>query len=1159
MKDILTTDTTEKQNRFYSHKIADKYFFGGYFNLASNNIYEVFEEVNKRNTFGKLAKRDNGNLKNYIIHVFKDELSISDFEKRVAIFASYFPILETVDKKSIKERNRTIDLTLSQRIRQFREMLISLVTAVDQLRNFYTHYHHSDIVIENKVLDFLNSSFVSTALHVKDKYLKTDKTKEFLKETIAAELDILIEAYKKKQIEKKNTRFKANKREDILNAIYNEAFWSFINDKDKDKDKETVVAKGADAYFEKNHHKSNDPDFALNISEKGIVYLLSFFLTNKEMDSLKANLTGFKGKVDRESGNSIKYMATQRIYSFHTYRGLKQKIRTSEEGVKETLLMQMIDELSKVPNVVYQHLSTTQQNSFIEDWNEYYKDYEDDVETDDLSRVIHPVIRKRYEDRFNYFAIRFLDEFFDFPTLRFQVHLGDYVHDRRTKQLGKVESDRIIKEKVTVFARLKDINSAKASYFHSLEEQDKEELDNKWTLFPNPSYDFPKEHTLQHQGEQKNAGKIGIYVKLRDTQYKEKAALEEARKSLNPKERSATKASKYDIITQIIEANDNVKSEKPLVFTGQPIAYLSMNDIHSMLFSLLTDNAELKKTPEEVEAKLIDQIGKQINEILSKDTDTKILKKYKDNDLKETDTDKITRDLARDKEEIEKLILEQKQRADDYNYTSSTKFNIDKSRKRKHLLFNAEKGKIGVWLANDIKRFMFKESKSKWKGYQHTELQKLFAYFDTSKSDLELILSNMVMVKDYPIELIDLVKKSRTLVDFLNKYLEARLEYIENVITRVKNSIGTPQFKTVRKECFTFLKKSNYTVVSLDKQVERILSMPLFIERGFMDDKPTMLEGKSYKQHKEKFADWFVHYKENSNYQNFYDTEVYEITTEDKREKAKVTKKIKQQQKNDVFTLMMVNYMLEEVLKLSSNDRLSLNELYQTKEERIVNKQVAKDTQERNKNYIWNKVVDLQLCDGLVHIDNVKLKDIGNFRKYENDSRVKEFLTYQSDIVWSAYLSNEVDSNKLYVIERQLDNYESIRSKELLKEVQEIECSVYNQVANKESLKQSGNENFKQYVLQGLLPIGMDVREILILSTDVKFKKEEIIQLGQAGEVEQDLYSLIYIRNKFAHNQLPIKEFFDFCENNYRSISDNEYYAEYYMEIFRSIKEKYAN
>jgi hypothetical protein len=84
----------------------------------------------------------------------------------------------------------------------------------------------------------------------------------------------------------------------------------------------------------------------------------------------------------------------------------------------------MIDELSKVPDCVYQNLSETKQKDFIEDWNEYFKDNEENAENLENSRVVHPVIRKRYEDKFNYFAMRFLDEFANFKTLKFQVSMG---------------------------------------------------------------------------------------------------------------------------------------------------------------------------------------------------------------------------------------------------------------------------------------------------------------------------------------------------------------------------------------------------------------------------------------------------------------------------------------------------------------------------------------------------------------------------------------------------------------------------------------------------------------------------------------------------------------------------------------------------------------
>jgi len=187
--------------------------------------------------------------------------------------------------------------------------------------------------------------------------------------------------------------------------------------------------------------------------------------------------------------------------------------------------------------------------------------------------------------------------------------------------------------------------------------------------------------------------------------------------------------------------------------------------------------------------------------------------------------------------------------------------------------------------------------------------------------------------------------------------------------------------------------------------------------------------------------------------------------------------------------------MLRNVFSSPIDVILQLEELYQNREERLANKQIAKETQVHNINFVWNKVVDLKLCDGKIVIDKVKLKDIGTYRKYERDNRVNIFLTYQSDLLWKAYLPNDGDVDKICVIERQLDNYEKVRSKELLKEVQEIERIVYEKVKSKDSLRQGGNENFKQYVLQGLLPKGTDYRDLEVLSGDIRFTEEEIRQL----------------------------------------------------------------
>ena len=56
-------------------KKEDKYYFGGYFNLAENNINEVFKEVKKR--LGETNSSSNIELLN---NVFRKEMSLVDYE-----------------------------------------------------------------------------------------------------------------------------------------------------------------------------------------------------------------------------------------------------------------------------------------------------------------------------------------------------------------------------------------------------------------------------------------------------------------------------------------------------------------------------------------------------------------------------------------------------------------------------------------------------------------------------------------------------------------------------------------------------------------------------------------------------------------------------------------------------------------------------------------------------------------------------------------------------------------------------------------------------------------------------------------------------------------------------------------------------------------------
>ena len=1124
------TTVTGKGIAYSPYLIKDKHYFGGYFNLALNNIQNVIEEFNKRT--GK-----KGNSLNGLKEAFKPEMSFSDYERYVHILGEYLPITAHLDKAYLKDNGTLKEISKEERIVFFRDMLCKLINLVNSLRDFYSHHHHNTITIDPAVFAFLDTSLITTVADTKENYLKTDKTKQLLNVSLKEELDLLCRE-KTAYLKQNNIKFDRKDKNAIVNAVYNDAFKNFVYKKEDqlhltDFKKSRIVNTGKMVR-----------DFDLDLSVSGIVYLLSMFLSRKEIELFKGNIKGFKASVIKGSDdfekNSIHFMATHRIYSVHAYKGLKKKIRATHFDAKQMLLMQLLDELSKVPHEVYKHLDTSLQNSFIEDWNEYFMDHEENGENLENSRIIHPVIRKRYEDKFSYFALRFLDTCIDFPSLRFQVHMGHYVHHKMEKQLvnGKIVSDRAIKEKITVFARLDDVNKAKNEYFNAVDSNEEE----GWEYFPNPAYDFPKQHTGAFEGSarQKNAGKIGIYLHIKNSAIQQK--IQEAKARLHPHTRHNSKSSKQQIIEKIIGLNANYK-KTPVVYTGAPLAYLSVHDLHAILYDLLVKG----KTAKEVEDSIEKQFVKQLSEIEAKDTSVKILKKYAvKGHISGINVPKLQNDLVKEKDSLISLYDEHRYRVEDFEKTKKSR---SYPHKRNHILFPSEKGRIAVWLANDIKRFMPQSFKLEWKGYQHSELQRLFAYYETNHKLIEDLLQK-AGIKDFPFNLYGCLQKN-TLEDFYPLYLERRIDYIAQLVEQLKNFKEYPKIvKKVTAECFRILKQHNYKQCGLDEQVQRLLATPVLLERGFLDEKPTMLPGVAFSEHKELFAGWFIYYKENKNYQKFYNTEQYPLTCNDE-ELYKINSHIKKQQKNDVFALLMARKLFKEVFHHEAG--FALADLYQSRSERLQNSQYARDTQQRNENFIWNKPVALGLLAGRVTIPDVKLKDIGNFKAYETDQRVKAFLAYDPGKRWHAYLPNNVKKEEvaLNVIECQLQNYEYVRAHKLLKEVQVLEQYIYEKTEDKTVLKQSSHENFRNYILNGLY--NKDVTDGFAVFGKEKFENIVVNHIKEkAKDLEKKLFILTFIRNKFCHNQLPDKKFYDFCRETV-AVKPDCFYGDFYLEVFKNI------
>lgn len=1180
----------QKQTEFNPYLSADKHYFAGYFNLASNNIESIFIEFKKRLHIDTKDKNPKTILKYY----FTDSCSIVDWERGIRILTDYLPIMNFLNLSIEEERFKKSE---HKRREYFRNNFIYLIGAINELRNFYTHYYHDEIKFDKLKIDsnyfnyssalfsFLDHTLLKTALDTKKNYLKADKTKEILKESLKEQLTELFKLKKENHQSKSDeNRIVRNKQklagekqddvysipdnENIMRSIYNDAFARLLY---KDKNTKDTILNDFSKTAINTYNCPREFDYSLPISTSGIVFLLSMFLSKREIEDFKSNIRGFRGKVVKEDilkNNSLRYMATQRVYACLAFKDLKYRVKTTSFD-KETLLMQMIDELSKVPDCVYQTLDQKKQEEFIEDINEYYKDNEENEENLENSHVVHPVIRKRYDDKFNYFALRYLDEFGGFTKLKFQLHLGNYIHHTKKKKIGNTEitSERIIKEKINVFGKLSEAVNLKRTFL------DKEEYTNLgWELFPNPCYNFV-------------GNNIPIYIKLDKTKdtpvHLEKEAIKKEIYTGDEKrkERSNGKPNKTQILDEIIDSNKDFVQ-------GDPIAILSLNEIPALLYELLYKGT----TATEIEAILIDRIIEQFNAIKTVDANTNLSKdKFPKKLNKATNTlsvdyNKLLRDIEVEiNKTVEKQIIIQKNKKEVRNHQDALQ--KDKSKFRKNVFYTSEKGIEASWIANDLKQFMPQKVKENWKGYQHSELQRTLAFYEHTKEEIASLLAVWDFDNDIIGEKIKDCLNKTTFENFYEAYLNQRLDYFKEKNTQLEVYKNDSKIlKILSKELYRFFKEQNYQIQPLSTQIKRLMAKPTCFPKGIFDSKPTRILGVNFKENKEQFADWFVYANaDQHNFQSYYDSNLYQRNhskayTEQgiysptknlapiqqhsnfvKRQEGEIRK----QKNRDLFTKLMVDDLFFKVFNQEIDT--SLAEIFQSKPERLKNQIIAdlqKDKQKgdaseniKNKNFIWNKDVPIQLENSNI-VEYVKLKNVGKFRKDEGDQRIQTFIKYEPEIQWTAYLAHDWKSlseiKPINNFKIQIEEYEYIRSEKLLKEIHLLEKKIYELVEDKNVLLYKGSPNFKKYLSSYLhLSKPLTCDEIDFFDND--FSDTTIYDKIHNYPIRiQKSFALIMIRNKFAHNQYPSKQLYD-CFQTILKKEVNDTYANYFFKITKTI------
>ncbi len=938
--------TINNENRYFDFNNTEhKYFFAGLLNTAKNNFDLTLTELGRR------IKSKNIN-KGLINEAFNDTITDADWNSRIGylseslVFVKYFKYEERAS---------------------FRNTLYALYETIDSLRNYYTHYIHDEIEIKSSVFEVLDRLMLISAKTVKKNRAKSEEYKVHLSEKYSEEFSSIIE--------KSNTRIDEynlslakgeRKREyikpkDEVNHVLNFVFRSFIfNDKKKGEERLSINA-------------SSKVNIENKFSTYGFVQLLAMFLNKKQTESLLSYTKYLKGN------QTLAHVVNRWTLTFLCYKDIRKFFKSDYSN--DSLLLQMVSELTKCPNELYKHLSPEKKQEFIEDLNVYFKDNEEFENTNDQTLVQHEVIRKRYKDSFPYFAIRFLDEIADFPNLRFHINLGKFNHHTMPKSEGTVfETERSILEKITVFEKLSKATKYKKEYFLKPENKD---LINDWIEFPSPGYQF-------------NHNNIGVWLNVDDSLGKSDAVTN----------RENNKLSKFKIAKKL-NLEEAVK---------KPVAFLSFNELPALLYALLIDN----KTPKEIENKIRTKIFEQRNLIREFDSKSDIsdkripvkLKKAIELTSSKIDIKKLKNDIQK---EIDKDPLEEIRK----NYRQPTRFPNEFS--------NGERGKIATWLTNDIKRFTRKKTREFFKGHQVSTFQALFAFYDVKKPEVKDFTENELRLDlklDNPFNGVDFSKQ--TLVQFYKAYLQNRKKYLSYLL----KSLDKERLE-LEDEIFNAFTKNLYEIKTIEAQKEYfLLNNPVNLPRGIFDDKPT-----SYDKNKEsqvELANWFEQSNDVCKAQEFYNyNKIYdyliefskwnprkrrkELRKRTKQQIIKINNGLTKQYKDDlpkntqkeiyknekrIRKIMREDFyvleMAKQILGQKSINDITLKDVYLTKDEKEAIIENSKKQSQRakgdyseniiNDSHILSKKREISILNGKIK-DVVSIKQIG---KLENLKKTKE-------------------------------------------------------------------------------------------------------------------------------------------------------------------------
>lgn len=194
-------------------------------------------------------------------------------------------------------------------------------------------------------------------------------------------------------------------------------------------------------------------------TEQGLFFFINLFLERSSAIIFLKKFKGFKNET------TPPFRAT--IQAFTTYSLKIPDEKLGNENPKQSLLLDMLTDLNKCPRELFNHLNERDKKEFEPKLDAEAKqnivlnstNYEE-ITDEALEIAIRELTTlKRYEDRFPYFALRFLDETEAFKNIRFQITLGKLITKQYEKTIIGNIQPRTITKTIKVFGRLGDFLS----------------------------------------------------------------------------------------------------------------------------------------------------------------------------------------------------------------------------------------------------------------------------------------------------------------------------------------------------------------------------------------------------------------------------------------------------------------------------------------------------------------------------------------------------------------------------------------------------------------------------------------------------------------------------------------------------------------------------